>query len=176
MQSSSVRPYIYTQPRFLHFQILDCIRKYHWNRQGIPSLVHGLPIMQNEKLLGKLSQGLSPSPLLFLSLRKIQCSSLMWAPLSTMSWRRSASAWPTLNTRESVSQGNSDTKSTTNNKPLSPKNILCTCKKGATFFLSEAFNCKFYFQTWATFLHQKKPRNNDLPMYPTQHYTKTWVN
>lgn len=50
---------------------------------------------------GRLSSGSLggadlPSPLLFLSLRKTQCSSLMCAPLSTMSWRRSASAWPTL--------------------------------------------------------------------------------
>lgn len=38
----------------------------------------------------------SPSPLAFLSLRKMQCSSLIWAPLKTISCRLSASAWPTL--------------------------------------------------------------------------------
>lgn len=77
---------------------------------------------------------LAPSPLLFLSLRKIQCSSLMWAPLSTMSWRRSASAWPTLNTRESVSQGNSDTKSMANNEPLFPKEYPLECAKKVSPF------------------------------------------
>lgn len=44
----------------------------------------------------KWTHGASPSPLAFLSLRKMQCSSLMCAPLKTISCRRSASAWPTL--------------------------------------------------------------------------------
>lgn len=42
------------------------------------------------------THGALPSPLAFFSLRKTQCSSLMCAPLKTMSWRLSASAWPTL--------------------------------------------------------------------------------
>lgn len=42
------------------------------------------------------THGALPSPLAFLSLRKMQCSSLMCAPLKTMSCRLSASAWPTL--------------------------------------------------------------------------------
>lgn len=45
----------------------------------------------------------SPSPLAFRSLRKMQCSSLMCAPLRTISCRLSASAWPTLSTQETQS-------------------------------------------------------------------------
>lgn len=177
MQRSSVRPHIDTQPRFLHFQILGCVRKHPWKRQGMPSLVPGFPIKWRGTVLGKLSQGLSPSPLLLLSLRKTQCSSLMWAPLSTMSWRRSASAWPTLHTRESVSQGNQTQRAPRTISLFLPKNSLWSLQKRCHFLLSEAFNCKLYFQIWSTCLQQtKKPRDNDLAMYLTQHYTKTWVN
>lgn len=47
----------------------------------------------------------SPSPLAFLSLRKMQCSSLMWAPLKTISCRLSASAWPTLKQERPFGEG-----------------------------------------------------------------------
>lgn len=59
-----------------------------------------------QQYFGRRSRVFLPSPLLFLSLRKIQCSSLIWAPLSTMSCLRSASAWPTLGPTEDISGTN----------------------------------------------------------------------
>lgn len=80
-------------------------------------------------MLEKLKHKLSPSPVLFLSLRKIQCSSLMWAPLSTMSWRRSASAWPTLNTGKVFPREIQTQKALRNNELLSPKEYPWTYMK-----------------------------------------------
>lgn len=116
-----------------------------------------------KRLLDKLSRALSPSPLLFLSLRKTQCSSLMCAPLSTMSWRRSASAWPTLSTSDSVSQGNSNTKSSTNNEPLSSKEYSLVPTKKVPLFLNQRLStANFIFIDGQ---HQnQKPRNNDIPL------------